>query len=189
MTKKPTNRRIVTTTGSDFYPTPAWATRALMESEIFLGDIWEPACGTGDMSRVIEDYGFRVKSTDLNDYGYGTPNINFLHTDDEATNVITNPPYNLAQEFIEKSLLITRKKSAFLMRLAFLEGVNRQQTLFTKNPPARVWVFSERITFYPAGVKKGGSGTTAYAWFVWDKDHSGETVIKWLKPGFKSRDG
>jgi hypothetical protein len=74
-----------------------------------------------------------------------------------------------------------------LLRLAFLEGANRANTIFARIPPARVWVFSERITFYPKGVDPKGSGTTAYAWFVWDKDATGSTELKWFKPGYKAR--
>ncbi len=71
------------------------------------------------------------------------------------------------------------------MRLAFLEGANRANVIFHRTPPARVWVFSERITFYMKGAEVAGSGTTAYAWFVWDKDHSGPTELAWFKPGYK----
>jgi hypothetical protein len=70
--------------------------------------------------------------------------------------------------------------------LAFLEGANRANTIFLKSPPARVWVFSERITFYMKDAERAGSGTTAYAWFVWDKDASGPTELRWLKPGYKA---
>ena len=79
------------------------------------------------------------------------------------------------------------RKLALLLRLAFLEGSNRNKTIFTTTPPARVWVFSERITFYPAGMKAAGSGTTAYAWFVWDKDAANTTELKWFKPGYKAK--
>lgn len=68
-----------------------------------------------------------------------------------------------------------------------MEGANRANTIFARIPPARVWVFSERITFYMKGVTQGGSGTTAYAWFVWDKDAPSGTELKWFKPGYKSR--
>jgi len=64
---------------------------------------------------------------------------------------------------------------------------NRTRTIFHKHPPARVWVFSERITFYPKGAKIAGSGTTAYAWFIWDKARSGPTELKWFKPGYKAK--
>ena len=80
-----------------------------------------------------------------------------------------------------------RWKFALLLRLAFLEGANRANTIFSKTPPARVWVFSERITFYPSGVEPKGGGTTAYAWFVWDKEAPGRTEVKWFKPGYKSK--
>ena len=80
-----------------------------------------------------------------------------------------------------------RRKFALLLRLAFLEGVNRANTIFTRTPPSRVWVFSERITFYPQGVDPKGSGTTAYAWFVWDKEAPNGTELKWFKPGYKAR--
>jgi phosphatidylethanolamine-binding protein (PEBP) family uncharacterized protein len=80
-----------------------------------------------------------------------------------------------------------RRKFALLLRLAFLEGGNRARTIFSQCPPSRVWVFSERITFYPTGVTVKGTGTTAYAWFVWDKDAPGRTELKWLKPGYRSR--
>jgi hypothetical protein len=71
--------------------------------------------------------------------------------------------------------------------LAFLEGANRQRTIFTDQPPSRVWVFSERITFYPCGAVQKGTGTTAYAWFVWDKQAESPTELKWLQPGYKAR--
>ena len=62
--------------------------------------------------------------------------------------------------------ILASHKFALLLRLAFLEGVNRADTIFASAPPTRVWVFSERITFYMEGAKRAGAGTTAYAWFV-----------------------
>ena len=99
---------------------------------------------------------------------------------------MTNPPYNAAEGFVRAGLEKASKKFALLLRLAFLEGANRQRTIFTDAPPSRVWVFSERITFYPAGAVQKGTGTTAYAWFVWDKDSASGTELKWLKPGYKA---
>jgi hypothetical protein len=104
-----------------------------------------------------------------------------------SDNIVTNPPYNCAEGFVASGVKHARKKFALLLRLAFLEGANRAYTIFSKIPPARVWVFSERITFYPNGVDPKGSGTTAYAWFVWDKEAPGQTELKWFKPGYKTR--
>jgi hypothetical protein len=100
---------------------------------------------------------------------------------------VTNPPYNAAEGFVRAGLKAADRKFALLLRLAFLEGANRQRTIFTDAPPSRVWVFSERITFYPAGAVQKGTGTTAYAWFVWDKDASCGTEMRWFKPGYKAR--
>ena len=184
---KPTLKRFADLDGPDFFPTPAWATHALIDNEVFSGDIWESACGNGAMSDVLEQTGQRVVSSDLFDRGYGDAGVDFLHTNRTVPNIITNPPYNAAEGFVKAGLHAADRKFALLLRLAFLEGANRQRTIFTDAPPSRVWVFSERITFYPAGAVQKGSGTTAYAWFVWDKDAPGGTQLRWFEPGYKAR--
>lgn len=184
---KPTMKRFADLDGPDFFPTPAWATHALIDNEAFRGDIWESACGNGAMSDVLEHTGRNVISSDLYDRGYGEGRHDFIESRRRAPNIVTNPPYNAAEGFVRAGLDKAGHKFALLLRLAFLEGANRQRTIFTEAPPARVWVFSERITFYPAGAVQKGSGTTAYAWFVWDKDAPSSTDLKWLKPGYKGR--
>jgi len=184
---KPTVKRFADINGPDFFPTPSWATHALMDNERFVGDVWEPACGDGAMAKVIEEYGHTVFASDLYDRGYGTGGVDFLQNDNIADNIITNPPYNSAESFVSAGLRKSRKKFALLLRLAFLEGANRQKSIFQKTPPSRVWVFSERITFYPSGSVQKGSGTTAYAWFVWDKECSSPSELKWLPTGYKAR--
>ncbi len=184
---KPTAKRIADLDGPDFFPTPRWATYALIDNERFEGDIWEPACGDGAMSEVLEETGNSVYSSDLYDRNYGEIGNDFLTTEMQSSNIVTNPPYNSAEGFVQAGLRKSTQKFALLLRLAFLEGINRNRTLFSITPPSRVWVFSERITFYPAGVKMKGSGTTAYAWFVWDKKAPSRTEIKWFKPGYKAK--
>jgi hypothetical protein len=184
---KPTLKRFADLDGPDFFPTPAWATHALIDNERFEGTVWESACGNGAMSEVLALTGQPVVSSDLYDRGYGEGGVDFLLSNRRAPNIITNPPYNAAEGFVEAGLRKADRKFALLLRLAFLEGANRQRGIFTKTPPTRVWVFSERITFYPAGAVPRGSGTTAYAWFVWEIDAPGPTELKWFKPGYKSR--
>jgi hypothetical protein len=186
---KPTMKRFADLDGPDFFPTPAWATHALIDNERFEGDIWESACGNGSMSEVLEQTGQSVTSSDLFDRGYGDAGIDFLATKRRASNIVTNPPYNAAEGFVRAGLKAADRKFALLLRLAFLEGANRQRTIFTDAAPSRVWVFSERITFYPAGAVQKGSGTTAYAWFVWDKDAPSGTELRWFEPGYKVRFG
>lgn len=182
---KPTNKRFADLDGPDFFPTPGWATMALLDNETFVGEIWEPACGNGAMAEVLKSQGYSVIASDLYDRGYGMTGIDFLTSDMSSANIITNPPYNSAENFIKSGMSRFQGKFALLLRLAFLEGSNRYKTIFSRNPPSRVWVFSERITFYPEGAVRAGSGTTAYAWFVWDKSSAGQTELKWIRPGYK----
>ena len=184
---KPTAKRFADLDGPDFYPTPKWATHALVESESFKGEIWESACGNGAMSDVLRLTDQHVVSSDLHKRGYGDSGVDFLISDRKSDNIVTNPPYNAAEGFVRSGTQLARRKFALLLRLAFLEGANRANTIFREAPPSRVWVFSERITFYPAGAVQAGSGTTAYAWFVWDKNAPSGTELKWLPPGFKAR--
>ena len=184
---KPPARRFADLEGPDFFPTPEWATYALIDNEPFEGDIWEPACGDGTMARVLEKTGCSVIASDLYDRGYGQGGVDFLESGRRVANIVTNPPFNAAEGFVQRGIANSTHKFALLLRLAFLEGANRQRKIYSKTPPSRVWVFSERITFYPAGATRKGSGTTAYAWFVWDKMSTCSTELKWLAPGYKAK--
>jgi hypothetical protein len=183
---KPATKRFADLDGPDFYPTPAWATFALIQNEPFHGEIWECACGDGAMSKVLAETGNPVRSSDLYDRGFGDIGLDFLAAAGRHKNIITNPPYHSAEGFVASALKLAGAKFALLLRLAFLESAHRAHTIFHNSPPSRVWVFSERITFYPKGAKVAGSGTTAYAWFVWDKDHAGPTELAWFKPGYRA---
>ena len=90
---KPTLKRFADLEGPDFFPTPGWATYALIDNERFSGDIWECACGDGAMSVVLENTDQPVSSSDLYDRGYGDSGIDFLAPDRRAKNIVTNPPY------------------------------------------------------------------------------------------------
>lgn len=84
----------------DFYPTPSWTVEELLKRETFEGNIWECACGDGAMSKVFAEKGYETISTDLIDRGYGQAGVDFLVSDFEADNIITNPPYKHALEFV-----------------------------------------------------------------------------------------
>lgn len=166
---------------NDFYPTPPEATEALLRAESFNGAIWEPACGDGAISEVLRAAGYRVASSDLVARGYGTPGVDFLlEWEPRAPNIITNPPFKLAVPFVRKALDLTTGKVAMLLKIAFLEGVERAE-LFANSPLARVHVFSRRVTFKnTARADVNGSGMMAFAWFVWDHAHEGPPTLGWL---------
>src|SRR5947208_1977198 len=87
------NRRLLDTSGPDFYPTPAWGTKALLRYEVFQGPVLEPCCGNGAMAKVLEETGYKVIASDLHDRGYGTTRDFFDYKPKEALNIVTNPPF------------------------------------------------------------------------------------------------
>lgn len=168
----------------DFYPTPDRATLALLSVEAFDGPIWEPACGDGAISRLLEQHGHETISSDLIDRGFGETGIDFLmEWRGRAPNIVTNPPFKLAVPFVRKSCELTTGKVAMLLKIAFLEGIERG-VMFRETPLARIWVFSQRLAFVPGGSdpsrKLDGGGMMAFAWFVWDSAHVGKPTIGWI---------
>src|SRR5262245_54910469 len=109
--------------GSDCYSTPPEATRALLEVEILPKKIWEPCVGTGAIANVLEAAGHEVIGTDLVDYDVGYPGgIDFLmERSAPADCIVSNPPFKLAQEFVERALELC-PRVIFLLRLAFFES-------------------------------------------------------------------
>jgi hypothetical protein len=167
----------------DFYPTPPEATEALLRVESFGGPIWEPACGDGAISRILEAAGHTVTSSDLVDRGYGEANIDFLmEWQPRAPNIVTNPPFKLALQFVEHALSLTTGKVCMLGRLAWLEGQARRERLYDNSPIARVHVFSKRLTMQRgrAANDDDEGGMIAFAWFVWEKGYEGKPTLGWL---------
>lgn len=166
----------------DFYPTKPPTTRALLEVVDFEGSILEPACGNGAMSNVlIEKYGGdNVISSDLYDRGFGDVGIDFLTLDENVKydNIITNPPYILALDFLIKAKKIATKKIALLLKFQFLEGKKRLPYLTDKNfPLSEVYMFTKRQEMTRNGEEMKNRGMMTFAWFVWDKSYTGEAPL------------
>lgn len=164
----------------DFYPTPEYGTQALLNIEKFEGTIWEPACGEGHISKVLIKNGYEVISTDLVDRGYGEARVDFLmEYRPRSHNIITNPPFKNATDFMRKGLELTTGKFAMLLRLQALEGIERTE-IYQSSPLARVYVFSKRLSIWRNGVDNGSTGMIAMAWFVWDHAYKGKPTIGWI---------
>lgn len=169
----------------DFYPTHPGATRALLSVETFDGSIWEPACGDGAISLVLEAAGHSVISTDLIDRGYGEGGRDFMmEWAPRAPHIVTNPPFRWARQFVDRALLLSRApggKVAMFLRLAFLEGLERQRW-FAATPLARIWVMSRRVPMArgKAHEEGDGHGVIAFAWFVWEHGHAGPPTLGWI---------
>lgn len=164
----------------DFYPSPPEAIEELLRVEKFNGPIWEPACGDGAISKVLKAAGHHVESTDLVDRGYGVPRIDFLMEYTlHAPNVVTNPPFKNATAFARHAWHLGAQKIALLCRLNFLEGVERR-TLFAESGLSRVWVFSYRLQMWRGAEQGVGTSMFAFAWFIWDREHTGPTQLGWI---------
>lgn len=166
--------------GIDYYQTPIWATRALLEREMFEGSILEPCCGAGAISKLLSNCTSSDIRTDKDVYEGKGIDI-FSYKNNSFDNIITNPPYKYAQEIIEKSLEIARHKVTMILKLCFLESERRYQ-MFKSTPLKIVYVFCKRVQMYPEGTEKPkNSGTIAFAWYVWDKNYKGKPQIDWIK--------
>lgn len=169
----------------DYYATDPVAVEYLLQEETFSDIIWECACGGGHIAAVLERNGYEVYTSDVVDRGYpDTEIVDFLKVDGIHNNkdIVTNPPYKYAKEFVEKALNIsgTGTKIAMFLKLTFLEGKARRE-LFEKYPPSRIYVFSSRMKCAKNGdFENTPSSAVAYAWFVWEKGFEGDPVIKWI---------
>lgn len=177
---------------NDFYATNPKAVRMLMSKYKFNdGTFLEPCVGNGNIAEVIkEEYpNSKLVAIDIVNRGYKNTIINNFITYDfkeKFDNIITNPPYSLAQEFIEKGLKILNNdgKMAMFLKIQFLEGVKRID-MFKKYPPKYIYVFSKRMATWNNGEQFDQNGkrwatTMCHAWFIWEKEFIGEPIVRWL---------
>ena len=172
----------------DDFPTPPWATRALMthvlsDEDFSKTGVIEPACGRGHMSETLKEYFSRVYSSDIFDYGYGKV-ADFLQSDytPKSDWVITNPPFKYAEEFIQKGLTSASIGVAVLVRTVFIESVGRYERLFSVNPPSFVAQFAERVPIVKGRLDRKVSSATGYAWLVWHKKYNNASKVIWIPP-------
>lgn len=146
--------------------------------------IYEPACGGGHLSEVLKNNGYTVYSSDLYDHGYGDTGIDFFKSNIKAQCILTNPPYKQALPFVKKALesIVDNGYVIMFLRIQFLEGKARYE-FFKYNPPKYVYVNSRRQNCAKNADFKTYTRNDAicYAWFIWQKDFKGETIIRWIK--------
>lgn len=190
------HRRVEPDDSLDFFPTPPWATRALIE-HVFVHlerrnhcqfqVCWEPACGEGHMAEPLGEYFREVVASDIKDYGYGDHTVDFLTCEQlarkyDADWIITNPPFNDSAEFVLKALRLAGTGVAMFVRLSWLESVKRYNMIFRDTPPTLVSIFSERVPLHKGRWEDEGSTMTAYIWLVWLKGASPQAPF-WIPPG------
>ncbi len=176
----------------DFYATEPKALEIfidkLNQDGINLSCVWEPSCGMGHLAEVLRKNGYLELATDLIDRGYGQGGVDFLgdylldRCNTWKGDILTNPPFRLAEKFVEKgmSLLENGNKLILFLKIQFLEGQKRKE-LFKKYPPKYVYVNSARQLCAKDGEFEKYTATTQfYAWYVWEKGFTGETIIRWI---------
>ena len=172
----------------DYFPTPPWATRALLEHVICSADVGaqtclEPACGQGDMAKTLDEYFGEVHASDVFDYGFGETS-DFLEQDENTRYdwVITNPPFRLAEAFVQQALSISRVGVAMLVRTVFIESIGRYERLFRQNTPSYFAQFVERVPMVRGRLDPLASTATGYAWIVWRSAPSSYCQTIWIPP-------
>lgn len=171
----------------DYYATDPEAVQKLLDIEEFDRYVLEPCCGDGHISKVLEANNYDVESWDLiqRSYEKQSGTRDFLQYNPKPRNdrdIITNPPYNKAMEFVTHALDISMEsvKVAMFLKLTFLEGGKRKE-LFSKYPPKKIYVFRNRVDCWKNGLKpEKPSRAVCYAWFVWEKGFHGTPAVGWI---------
>lgn len=180
----------------EFFPTPPWATRALMKYVIpdAGGTAWDPCCGEGHMAEVLEEYFDAVYASDVHDHGCGAvgsfvgAGLDVIPSPPVAPHwLICNPPFSLALDFTKRALDEATDGVAVLVRLAWLETQTRFDELFRRTPPSIVAQFVERVPMTLGRWEPDAGTATPYAWCVWHADDvargDSDTRFRWIPPG------
>jgi hypothetical protein len=169
---------------SDWYVEDRRCVEELLAVESFAGTNWDPACGGGNIPMTFHARGLHCIGTDLVHRGFGRQ-LDFMSmaaTDFACVNnIVCNPPFDIAEEWIELALERAIAKVAVILPLSFLEGKGRKERLFATGRLARLWVSPRRISMPPGSANipaKGGK--KAYAWFIFEKGHTGPYAGGWL---------
>jgi hypothetical protein len=169
---------------NDFYSTPPVLTLPMLRLERFEGAIWEPACGDGAMSRELAKVSDKVISTDLIYRNYGEGDVDFLKQDRlRAPNIVTNPPFKLWLQFAKHAHRLGAQKIVLLNKLSILGNKTHSKIMF-ETGITRVLIARGRVDILPPGAEDKGFGSRHgnYAWFIWERGHTGEPTIQWFTP-------
>ena len=171
----------------DYYATPPRAIDDLLSKITLNKNIWECACGGGTLSDKLIELGYNVIATDIKDRGAKKFDkvFDFLKEETQPVNcdIVTNPPYKLATEFVTKALdtVTVGNKVCYFLKIQFLEGAKRYEELYKHNELKHVFVYSKRISTAKNGeFDKYKSTAMCHAWFVWEKGYKGKPTIDWI---------
>lgn len=168
---------------NDHYPTHPSLVWQLLEKEEFPKEMIEPCCGKKSViTNILIDREFSVESYDL---FYGDPESrrDYLCETRSFEGMVTNPPFSIAEKFIEKSLSVVKEKFALLLPLDYLHGYDRYLSLYEGRTPLRTVYSLVRRPLFSDSVREDGkyrTGSTSFAWFVWEIGYKGKPMIDWI---------
>ena len=146
------------------------------------------------MAKVLAETFDEVFGSDVHDYGEGYAQGSFVGGGfDQASApwrpdwVITNPPFNLAQEFALRAIDEALGGVALLVRSNWAEGGERYRDLFGPRPPSFIAQYVERVPMVAGRYDPDAASATAYAWFVWARGQGDGTRFVWIPPGAEKR--
>ena len=167
----------------DYYATDPSTIDDLLKHEQFFVSIWENASGENHLADRLRSHNYTVRCSDIVKRTPDTELIDFLKYEGSwYGDIITNPPYKYAEDWVWKSMECLKEgsKLAMFLKLTFLEGQKRRK-MFEKYPPKTVYVYSKRAMCAKNGdFLKYDGNAVAYAWYVWEKGFTGDTVLKWI---------
>ncbi|GGO94972.1 methyltransferase [Stakelama pacifica] len=196
-------RRCVAPDELDDFPTPPWATRAVLRwlAERSLAHramtCREPAANRGYMVKPLAEFFASVDASDVHDYGVGFPVRDYLFgaAPYPVDWTFCNPPFRLAEQFIARARDTSRAGVAMILRGAFEEGTGRYERLYSRTPPDFKLVFTERVVMLRGRLVRAGevdpfaekpgtkaSTATSYNVFIWLTDGDGDTRVRWIPP-------
>lgn len=172
----------------DWYVEPASCVHQLFDAVQFEGTIHDPCCGKGTIPNVASERGYHASGSDIVDRGYRGKGgfdwdgaYNFFYDPTMRDNIVSNPPYKLAEEMFAHACRHAALKVAFVLRISFLAGQKRRDRLFKQYRPSEVIVLSQRPSMPPGGTGVPAKGGTAdYVWLVWDRAYFGPTTLRWI---------
>lgn len=172
-----------------WYVESAACVDAMLAAEPIVGRSHDPSCGGGNIPRRFQAAGLACYGSDLRARADRYEVLDFLGPIEDVrerlkgiTNCVFNPPFSLAQQFVERALEVVPGKVIVLQRLAWLEGQKRR-AFFLSTGLSHVWVHSCRISMPPGGQDiPATGGAVAYAWMVWRRTPPGQpATLGWLK--------
>tara|TARA_R110002020_G_scaffold34066_35_gene103981 strand:- start:12618 stop:13343 length:726 start_codon:yes stop_codon:yes gene_type:complete len=198
------NQRHQAADSLDYFPTPPWATRALLHEVLLPLNFWvplseqtalDPCVGGGHMLPPLREVFGRVDFCDVHDWGINPPIRDFtfetvktLEADGLSRPdwIFCNPPFNIATAFFERALAVARCGFAFIVRSSWLSGQERYNLVYRDNPPTFVIHFAERVAMIEGGWDPEASTATDYIWLVWIAGMAPRPPI-WLRPGMQAK--